>query len=124
MRVASVPKHSREWSRRLVIPRIAIHLAAIFAVLMLGPCSKSFGATPSGSNKALALLKAESFEELERTFSGVQRSYKMGAITDEDLRAAFRVFYSTDPSLERYYDLWVTSHPQSYVAHLARGIYF
>jgi hypothetical protein len=101
-----------------------MRLTAIFAVLMLSACLKSLETTPSGSSEALALLKAESFDELERTFSGVQRRYKIGAITDEDLRAAFRVFYSTDPSLEREYDLWVASHPRSYVAHLARGIYY
>jgi tetratricopeptide (TPR) repeat protein len=72
----------------------------------------------------MALLKAEDFAPLDAHFSAVQRAYREGALTDEDLRAAFRVFYDTDASLAAKYDAWLAKYSRSYVAHLARGIYF
>jgi tetratricopeptide (TPR) repeat protein len=72
----------------------------------------------------LALLNSNQFPELEQRFSALQRDYKDGVITDEGLRAAFRVFYPTDAALEPRYNAWVAQFPKSYVAHLARGIYY
>jgi hypothetical protein len=72
----------------------------------------------------LALLNSDQFPELDRRFSDLQRDYKNGALTDESLRAAFRVFYATDLTLEPKYGAWVTQFPKSYVARLARGIYY
>jgi len=54
----------------------------------------------------LALLNSNEFPELDRRFSALQRDYKNGALTDESLRAAFRVFYATDGALELKYDAW------------------
>lgn len=45
-------------------------------------------------------------------------------ISDTQLRDAFRVFYDTDPALQANYDAWAAKFPKSYVAHLARGIYY
>jgi tetratricopeptide (TPR) repeat protein len=54
----------------------------------------------------------------------IHSAYKAGDISDVDLRAAFRVFYSTDPELDAHYREWTRQSPKSYVAHLARGVYF
>jgi tetratricopeptide (TPR) repeat protein len=40
------------------------------------------------------------------------------------LRNAFRAFYPTDRSLAPKYDAWVIKYPNSYVARVARGIYY
>jgi tetratricopeptide (TPR) repeat protein len=69
-------------------------------------------------------LDSGNFRELEQRFAIIQTAYDKGAITDEDLRAAFRVFYSTNADLEVRYDGWVSLFPRSYVAHLARAIYY
>jgi tetratricopeptide (TPR) repeat protein len=80
--------------------------------------------TPPTQSETLALLNSNQFEELDQRFAAIQRDYKNGAISDEKLRAAFRVFYSTDEALEPKYDAWVARFPKSYVALLARGIYY
>lgn len=70
------------------------------------------------------LLDAGQFKSLDAHFSAVQADYELGALNDEDLRVAFRVFYDTDPALAPEYDKWVSQFPKSYVAHLARGLYY
>ena len=41
-----------------------------------------------------------------------------------EARNAFRAFYSTDPDFAAKYDRWVAAYPKSYVARLARAIYY
>ena len=45
-------------------------------------------------------------------------------ISGDELRAQFRDFYATDPDLAAKLDDWVTQYPNSYVAKVARGIYY
>jgi tetratricopeptide (TPR) repeat protein len=97
-------------------------LAAIFLFSGSPPISNA-GAPPSQA-EVLALLDGNQFSEVDRRFSDIQQAYKTGSLADEDLRAAFRVFYATDAALEEKYNLWVRAMPKSYVAHLARGIYY
>src|ERR1700676_1504060 len=70
------------------------------------------------------LLKSDAFAELDQRFTAVQRAYSNRTATDEDLRAAFRVFYNPDAKLAPKYDPWVLTFPKSNVARLARGIYY
>jgi tetratricopeptide (TPR) repeat protein len=72
----------------------------------------------------LALLKAGNFIELDRRYESLQNAYETNAISDEALRASFRVFYLADPALASQYDAWVEHSSRTYVAHLARGIYY
>ena len=74
--------------------------------------------------ETLGMLSARQFAELDARFGAVQTAYKSRKISDEDLRAAFRVFYVPDPALEKEYLAWVKNSPKSYVAHLATGIYY
>src|SRR5579863_3527977 len=53
-----------------------------------------------------------------------QHAYARGAINDEQLREVFRGFYFTTPTLASNFDEWIAQFPRSYVAHLARGIYY
>ena len=80
--------------------------------------------SPPSLSEMQGLLNSGNLAELDRRFSAVQRAYEKGVVTDEDLRAAFRVFYPTAAALAPRYDAWVSAYPQSYVAHLARGIYY
>jgi tetratricopeptide (TPR) repeat protein len=72
----------------------------------------------------LALLKSGDYLELDRRYEALQSAYEAHAISDEVLRASFRVFYLTDPALAAQYDVWVAHSSHTYVAHLARGIYY
>ena len=78
----------------------------------------------SARDDTLSLLATHRFAELDLRYGAIQRQYKDGKISDEDLRAAFRVFYATEAALEPHYAAWVRESPKSYVAHLARGIYY
>jgi tetratricopeptide (TPR) repeat protein len=79
---------------------------------------------PLSQQETRKLLDTGQFESLDAHFSAVQADYESGASNDEDLRAAFRVFYDTDPALAPKYDVWVSKFPKSYVAHLTRGLYY
>jgi len=80
--------------------------------------------SPPSQSETLALLSSNQFADLDRRFSAIQTGYRNGTVTDLELRAAFRAFYATDTELESKYDAWITRFPNSYVAHLARGIYY
>lgn len=79
---------------------------------------------PPTQSETRALFDSNQFAELDRRFSAVQRNYKDGSISDEDLRTAFRAFYPTDAALEQKYTAWIAQFPKSYVARLARAIYY
>lgn len=54
----------------------------------------------------------------------VQDDYKRGAITDEQLLAAFRPFYDIEPADGHHLNEWVSAFPRSYAARLTRGIHY
>jgi TPR repeat protein len=70
------------------------------------------------------MLLTDQFELLDAQYSAVQAAYRAGTLSEDDLRARFRAFYATDAGLEPHYAIWVQRFPRSYVAHLARGIYY
>ena len=72
----------------------------------------------------LAWLRTGDFDQLDQRYNSIQQAYDSELISDEDLRAPFRVFYLTDPALKGSFAAWVKHSPMSYAAHLARGIYF
>lgn len=73
---------------------------------------------------ASALLRAGAYPQLEQHYAAVQRQFATGKISGDELRNAFRAFYPTDPDLSAQLDEWVAAYPTSYVALLARGIYW
>jgi hypothetical protein len=73
---------------------------------------------------ARELLLADRFDELDQQFSAAQNAYRSGIATDQELRVAIREFYDTDPALGPKYDAWAAKFPNSYIAHLARGVYY
>jgi hypothetical protein len=72
----------------------------------------------------VSLLSNQRYPELDRRLTLAQHAYARGAINDEQLREVFRGFYFTTPTLASNFDEWIAQFPRSYVAHLARGIYY
>jgi len=100
-----------------------IALLVLATGLFLDPSAFARGSAPSQS-EVVSLLSTHRYSQLDRRFSAIQQMYERGAISDEQLRDAFRAFYFTTPSLAPDFDEWVTQFPRSYAAHLARGIYY
>jgi len=101
-----------------------------FSTLVLLASILFFGCTttppeniPSGT-EIVSWLANGQYQELDGRLSRVQQGYARGAISDERLREVFRSFYFTTPSLAPNFDQWIAQFPRSYVAHLARGIYY
>jgi tetratricopeptide (TPR) repeat protein len=95
--------------------RIVVAVAALFPLGLIAAQADA---------PAIAQLRAGKVDELQRQFSQVQAAYRQGTIDDEQLVREFRVFYVTEPALEPRFSLWIHKHPDSYVAYLARGIYY
>jgi len=101
-----------------MFPKNLIVAALLFAAS--APVISTSAATPD----ATGLLRNGDFQHLEQYFSGVQSRFREGQASAEELRNAFRAFYPTDRSLAPKYDAWVSKYPNSYVARVARGIYY
>ena len=78
----------------------------------------------AASLDASGLLRQGKFQELDSEFSAAQRRFERGELTGDEARNAFRAFYPVDSDLAARYDQWVTAFPRSYVARLARAIYY
>src|SRR5580692_8070726 len=98
--------------------------ASLLLCLMIGSSASGFELSFPSQTETLTMLTGSQFSELDSRFGAVQSAYKSRTISDEDLRAAFRVFYVADPGLESQYLAWLRHSPKSYVAHLAAGIYY
>jgi tetratricopeptide (TPR) repeat protein len=93
-----------------------------FLFLLLGDAVT--GSAVTNVVDAKALLRAGNYQELDAYYSGVQGQFRLGKISGDQLRDEFRAFYPTDSDLAAKFDSWVNADPGSYVARLARGIYF
>ena len=76
------------------------------------------------AQQTVAMVRAGQFAALNRYYAAVQASYDKGSMSDETLRSVFRNFHDTSPDLAARYQLWVKEMPDSYVAHVARAIYY
>jgi TPR repeat protein len=103
-----------------------IHALALMVVVMAAGCatSPSLSRPELGKQQTVTMLRAGQFAALNRYYAAVQASYDKGYVSDEKLRSAFRQFYDTSPDLAARYESWVKEMPGSYVAHLARAIYY
>jgi len=70
------------------------------------------------------LLRQERYGELDQRMNGFQYAYRSGSPNDEDLVQEFTAFELADPAMEPNLDAWIASYPNSYAAHLARGIHY
>jgi len=76
------------------------------------------------AQQTVAMVRAGQFAVLDRYYGSVQAGYDEGSVSDEKLRAEFRHFYDASSDLAAHYQAWVKETPKSYVAHLARAIYY
>jgi tetratricopeptide (TPR) repeat protein len=117
-------------NHRVLSLEVGAIAAAVIAWLLAGcaggqqPLANRSPYVFSPAPAARELLLADRFDELNQRFSAAQNAYRSGIATDQELRVAIREFYDTDPSLGPKYDAWVARFSNSYVAHLARGIYY
>jgi len=70
------------------------------------------------------MLRSQQYQELNSRYSAIQRKFEDGELTGDELRAEFREFYPMDADLAPKFDAWVAQFPESYVARVARGIYY
>jgi tetratricopeptide (TPR) repeat protein len=99
-----------------------MHSRHVFAALLLlisGAC-----ALAAGKPDPIPHLLAGDYAAVERLMQAVQNDYKRDAITDEELLVAFRPFYKIDASQVHHLDRWIERYPKSYVARVARGVYY
>jgi tetratricopeptide (TPR) repeat protein len=96
-----------------------------FAMICVLICALTWiGRAGAAVETASERLRNERFQKLDSDYSALQRKFEQGKITSENLRDAFRAFYPTDRDLAAKYDGWVKAYPKSYVARLARAIYY
>lgn len=95
------------------------HLFAALLLFLLGACAHA-----AGKPDPIPHLLSGDYAEVERLMQAVQSDYKRDAITDEELLVAFRPFYKIDASQVYHLDRWIERYPRSYVARVARGVYY
>lgn len=93
------------------------------AVVLFALGAGAWAEAPATIDPVRALLAGD-YAAVDGRMQAVQDLYKRGAITDEQLLAAFRAFYDIDPADGHRLSEWVSAFPRSYVARLARGIYY
>lgn len=69
------------------------------------------------------MLKAGQFEELDAILSHLQTRYESGRIREDHLATAFAAFERADPDMAAPLEEWRETHPDSFVPHLAFGLY-
>ena len=109
-----------------VAVRLACHVVLIGFFLLLSP---DLTATPPPSkfpNKLalVQLLRDRELEALDALIDRYQRAYDAGAFDESQLQAAYFAFADSSADLEKLLDSWVQRMPNSFPAHMARGIYF
>jgi len=70
------------------------------------------------------LLRQQRYAELDQRMNGFQYAYRSGSPSDEVLLQEFSAFELADPDMEPNLDAWIATYPDSYAAHLARGIHY
>lgn len=118
---------SEDTSRSEVIKTHSLRVAHLFFLVLL-TVSTSVSAAGLAAivtvNHVQELFDKGDYRSLDRALSAAQIAFEGGSITEGELLAPFRAFYLKDPALQHKFDVWVKTYPQSYVAHLARAIYY
>src|SRR5476651_96488 len=71
---------------------------------------------------ALQYLDSQNFTALDAELMAIQASFEKGAITEYQLRNAYRAFYNLSEPEQRAMLAWEQHSPNSYAMHLARGV--
>jgi len=98
------------------------NLPLLVAFLLLGATTAE-AAGPPDKLVLIETLRRGDFSALEARLGELQSAYDAGIISDAPLDVAFNAFRNTAPELEPRLDAWVTAHPESGAARLARGVF-
>ncbi|HXC09579.1 MAG TPA: DUF4034 domain-containing protein [Steroidobacteraceae bacterium] len=88
------------------------------------PSSPLSPAQKAARRESLELLQAGRYADLDTRMNAFQQAYRSRALDDLELLREFGAFARTDSLLQSNLDSWVQEYPNSYAAHLARGIYY
>jgi tetratricopeptide (TPR) repeat protein len=81
-------------------------------------------AVATQQDEMINLLFNGHFDELNRRLMEIQHDFEAGKLTDVDLLKNYRRFHAQlSPEAAAKLDEWVAYSPDSYIAHLARGLY-
>lgn len=86
--------------------------------------AQASASAPPSNSQTSSTLRSQQYQQLDSRYSAIQRRFENGELTGDELRAEFREFYPTDADLAPKFDAWVAQFPMSYVARVARGIYY
>jgi hypothetical protein len=70
------------------------------------------------------LLEQRAYVELDARMNAFQQAYRNGEVDDVELVREFGAFSTAEAALEEQFNDWIRVFPQSYAAHLSRGIYY
>ena len=104
-------------------------VVVVLAALVISGCGQKAPTTaqapaPISNSQTSSMLRSQQYQELNSRYSAIQRKFEDGELTGDELRAEFREFYPMDADLAPKFDAWVAQFPESYVARVARGIYY
>ena len=101
----------------------------LFLLIFQVPHSSLYAADPVAPTVNLknapspaALLKQKRFAELDRHLTSLQNVYEKDTPRASSLLAAYWAMTDENLATRENYDEWVGKYPQSYAAHLARGL--
>jgi tetratricopeptide (TPR) repeat protein len=109
-------------SAALATALIPIALGAMLATLSRAEAQQT--ALAGDVRLSRALLRQGSADELDQRMNGFQQAYRSGLLDDVGLLLEFDAFVLADPALEPNLDAWIAAYPNSYAAHVARGLHY
>lgn len=69
-------------------------------------------------------LRTKQFDAIEKALQAKEKEFEQGQIGEYDLLDSYKPFYQEEDIFSEELNEWTTKKPNSYVAHLARGIYY
>ena len=99
-------------------------------ILLVG-CVSNSGVVPIGPDtneeldiRILALIKAQNFDKLDSILNKIETDYEKDFLKERKVDIAFDTFYRARTELEPLLASWINAKPNSYVAYMARGVYY
>lgn len=109
-------------SAALATALIPITLGAMLATLSRAEAQQT--ALAGDVRLTRTLLRQGRADELDQRMNGFQHAYRSGLLDDAGLLQEFDAFDLADPAMEPNLDAWIAAYPNSYTAHVARGMHY
>jgi beta-lactamase regulating signal transducer with metallopeptidase domain len=121
------PRRLRALGAPVMVLLSLLGAVTVLVPIAIGAVADTVYPAPEDASSArvlLELLRQGRYAELDQRMSSYQAAYRQGSTDSMALARAFSAFRVADPSLGPAFDACVESFPASYVARLARGIYY